>query len=756
MMVDTQEIKKRITCVQIAQKAGLPINREGDRCKSPFHEGHSNTSFVAFNAYWKSFSDDRGGDQIDLWAALFEKGDRGKAIKTLARMVGVQAPVDEEWRKKTQDFCTKAAYFHAQLRPEDLVYLHKRRLTDETIKRLLIGYVEGRIIIPYWKNGYVYDYTARKYEGEPRYKRSGMGLDKAPWGQHTLNREGPVWLVEGTFDAIALDQEGRAVLQTTKPEIDVLRAFPSVILAYDNDEAGLKYTRKVALMLYSARIPFQVAEFNSKDLSDHYARGVEIRDIPLRDGLQAIVSGFQELNDFRRFVRTAARHCDPLYLSDLIDSARQYTEKERKQIEKIATSPPRESEIADEVADNNQIIFRENVGYYMWNGTIWKKRSDNYVKGVIDEICGKIFSTNQRCNAVLNLLKSRVLVDTVFDRKPVLTFTNGTLELETGVFREPRPGDYCSICMSYPYDKDAKAPKWEQFISDIADDDPMRESTLQDISGYILFPDCRHQKMFALIGNGGNGKSVYLEILQKLFGDENCSNVDPQGMTEPFQCIYIKDSLLNVGSEIDSDFTKAEKVLKKVAAGEEVTACYKGMDFVKFYPRCKLLYACNEMPRAAVIKGLDRRLVFIKFPCQFVERPDPKNPLQKKRNLNIIPELLEEMSGIFNWAYEGYKSLSKIGRFTETREQEEYMKQFKEISNPMMVFCEDHDFVGGMTKDEIYIKYTTWCRDTGHKASSRESFYRKFREIMGEKIIKESRPKINGKSKLMLWFGQTE
>lgn len=756
MIVDIQAIKTKISCVDIARKAGLPINRAGDRCKSPFHEGTTNTSFVVFDNFWHSFSDDKGGDQIDLWAALYEKGDRGKAIKALARMVGVTAPVNEEWVKQTQACCNKAAFFHAQLRPEDLDYLHKRRLTDDTIKRRLLGYFDGCIIIPYWKNGYVYDYTTRKYEGEPRYKRSGEGLDKAPWGQHTLNREGPVWLVEGTFDAITLDQEGRAVLQTTKPEIDMLRAFPGVILAYDNDEAGLKYTRKVALMLYSARIPFQVAEFKGKDLADYYASGREIDHINLKDGLQTIIASFQEIDEFRRFARTAARYCDPLRISDLIGSAVQFSEKERKLIERIATYPPSESEMSDEVADSNTIIYLENVGYYVWSGTIWKKVSDTYVKALIDKAYGKFFTTNQRCNAVLNLLKSRVLVDTVFDRKPVLTFINGTLELDTGKFREARPGDYCSICMSYPYDPEAQADKWEKFINEIADDDPMREATLQEIAGYVLFPDCRHQKMFALIGDGGNGKSVYLEILQKLFGDENCSNVDPQGMTEAFQCIYIKDSLLNVGSEIDSDFSKAEKVLKKVAAGEEVTACYKGMNFVKFYPRCKLLYACNEMPRAAVIKGIDRRLVFVKFPCQFVEIPNPKNRLQKKRNLNIIPELLEEMSGIFNWAYTGYKTLMAVSHFTEPREQEEYMKQFKEISNPMMVFCEEHLFEGGLTKDEIYIKYSTWCRDTGHKANTRETFYRKFREIMGKRIIKEDRRTLNGKQTLMMWFGQSE
>ncbi len=755
-MVGVQEIKKKISCVDVAKRANLPITRTGDRCPSPFHKGTNSTSFVCFDDFWYSFSDAKGGDVIDLWAMLFENGDKGLAIKKLAASAGVKVQVDESWKEKIRALCNEVAYYNAQLRPEDYGYLHSRGLSDDTIRDRLLGYDGKGIVIPYWKNDYVYDYTVRRYEGEPRYKRSGKGLDKAPWGQHTLGRGDSVWLVEGSFDALALDQEGKAVLCSTNPELDTLRRFKTVILAYDNDEAGLEYTRKVALKLFTARIPFQMAEFPDKDLAEYYVDGGKMDRIHLRDGLEKLVSEFQELDSFRKFVCQAARSCDRLRLVELIDTGKQFTEKERKTIERIATSAPTESEIADEIIHGNDMVYIENVGFYQWDGVIWRRRSDIYIKSMADVAYGKFFATSVRCTAVCNTLKARLLTDANFNRKPVLTFTNGTLELDTGNFRAARSSDYCNFAMSYPYEPAARAELWEKFISDVADNDHLRIEALQQLAGYVLFPDCRHQKMFALIGDGGNGKSVYLEILQKLFGDENCSNVDPAGIVEDFQRIYLKDSLLNVGSEIDNDFSRAEKVLKKVAAGEEVTACYKGLNYVKFYPRCKLLYACNEMPRAEIIKGLDRRLVFIKFPCQFVEHPDPKNPLQKKRNLNIIPELLEELPGIFNWAFEGYKALISLGNFTETREQTEYMHSFKELSNPIVVFCEECPFEEMMTRDEIYTAYAMWCRDTGNKALSRQIFLPKFREVMGKRIKDESRRKIGDKQPFVLLISPLE
>ena len=107
-----------------------------------------------------------------------------------------------------------------------------------------------------------------------------------------------------------------------------------------------------------------------------------------------------------------------------------------------------------------------------------------------------------------------------------------------------------------------------------------------------------HQKVFILVGSGGNGKSVYLEIIQKLFGAENVTHVEPTGLAAEFQRIRLKDSLLNIGSDINSDFSRGEirEWLLKIADGTSIQACYKGMNHIDFIPRCKLVYACNAMP----------------------------------------------------------------------------------------------------------------------------------------------------------------
>ena len=144
------------------------------------------------------------------------------------------------------------------------------------------------------------------------------------------------------------------------------------------------------------------------------------------------------------------------------------------------------------------------------------------------------------------------------------------------------------------------------------------------------------------------------------------------------------------------------------------------------------------------INGLNRRLRFVNFPCKYVEHPNPKNPLERPRDVNIIPKLLKELPGIFNWAYRGYKLLRTVNYFTDNPDQQSMVKQFETVSNPVAVFCEDMAYNGNVTREAVYSNYRQWCDQTGHKPLSRERFLPKFREAMGEQIVEDKNGSLGG------------
>ena len=774
------KIKQRLSCTEYLSRQGIHI-KSGGRCVSPLRPGAKNpTSFYCETDYWYDFGSATGGDVIDLAAQLQYNGDISLAVRELSMELGIQTDsYNAEWKTDIQNLCNRTAAYHEALTPEDYKYLSERGLTREDADRLMIGrvtdgYLRGRLFLPYFKNGAVVYYATRALPGgafaDNKYMKASLdespSYQHIPWGLHTLNHRNDILIIsEGYFDAVSWEREGYAVLspitgnfsKTQWPDvISACRMFPRVLVIFDNDavsHAGDGFTERTSKKLFQARIPFLVAHTPQgiKDVNDYYTSGGSLQALidSAEDGLRYMAAQYTDPTELKNFIMSINRYTDSTAIaSALFQPALEtrFAPAVLKSIQKSADSAPTESQITDEIIQKHQLLYVNNVGFYEWNGKVWQPISDLIAENYADQAYGKRFATYNRVKAVKNLLKSRSVCDVIFDRNPVLTFQNGTLEIETGTFRDFSQADYCSIIMDYDYDPTARCPQWERFIEDITDEEPRRAENLQFIAGYTLFSDCRHQKVFILVGSGGNGKSVYLEIIQALFGDKNVTHVEPTGLTESFQRIRLKDSLLNIGSDINSDFSKGEirEWLLKVADGTSVQACYKGMNHVDFIPRCKLVYACNALPTAEIINGLNRRMQFIDFPCQFVETPDPSNPKQKPRDINVVKKLNDELPGIFNWAYEGYKLLMQVGYFTDTPEQQTLMHQFEQTSNPVMVFCEDREFNGTVSREDVYFWYTLWCEETGHKPLSRERFLPKFRDCMGDRIKDERRARMKG------------
>ena len=767
------KIKQRLSCIEYLSRRGVHI-KSGGRCVSPLRPGAKNpTSFYCEEDYWYDFGTASGGDVIDLAAQLQYGGDVGMAIRELANELGIQSEnTNSTWKADIQHLCNRTAAYHEALTPDDYRYLSERGLTPEDADRLMIGrvtdgYLKGRLFLPYFKNGAVVYYATRAMPSgsfaENKYMKASNdespSYQHIPWGLQTLSRRNDILIIsEGYFDALSWEREGYAVLspitgnfsKTQWPDvISACRMFQKVLVIFDNDavsHAGDGFTERTARKLFQNRIPFLVAHTpkDIKDVNDYYTQGGSLQSLidSAEDGLRYMAAQYTDATELKNFIMSINRYTDSTAIaSALFQPAleERFATAVLKSIQKSAESAPTESQIVDEIIQKHQLLYVNNVGFYEWNGKVWQFIPDLMAEYYADQLYGKRFATSNRVKAVKNLLKSRTICEVVFDRNPVLTFQNGTLEIETGNFRDFSQADYCSVIMDYNYDADAKCPQWEKFIEDVTDEEPRRAENLQFIAGYTLVPDCRYQKIFCLLGAGSNGKSVYLEIIQALFGARNVSVVSPTGLTKEFERVKIKDSLLNIGKDVSPDFSTGEirEWLLQISDGTLIQACYKGQTHITFQPRCKLIYSMNKAPVASVIEGLNRRLRFIEFPCSFVDFPDKNNSKQKPKDVNIISKLLDELPGIFNWAYEGYKLLETVGYFTDTPEQDEITRQFEEMSDPVSVFCNDFDFEGEKTRDSIYSDYKDWCEETGHKVMSRERFIPRFKDCMGDRIIED-------------------
>lgn len=777
-MFDTNLIKQRITCVDVAQRCGLPIQRAGDRCVSPLREDASNpTSFCVDDDFWYDFSDGRGGDAIDLLAELRHNGDRGAAIRELASITGVtdDNPHDSDWVAYTNHMNAMTAFYNSQLTKTEYDYLRSRGVLEEDADRLMIGRVtdgalKGRLFLPYQHaNGYVCYYATRAMPGSAFQDNKYMKQKRdeycqhIPWGMPTLNRSGNTLVIaEGMFDAISFEISGYPVLSAvtgffSKSQIPMVlaaaRRFSQVFIVYDDDsatsDAGAKFTRRMAELLTRNHIPFIVGTVPTPyhDISEYYAAGGSLKRIvdTAEPGIEYLALKSSTFEELESFVYSIARHTKRSRLDELfarLKSSGRWNDKQLVNLHRSATTAPPENIITDEILKSRQILYIPSIGFYEYLSGVWVRRPDEVIATYADRAYGE-FSTAQRVRAITNLLKTRSLrEDVVFDRQPLWNFINGTLELDTGNFRDHNPNDYCSIQVTYPYNPDAGYESWARFVDDITAGDPKSAEILQFIAGYGLFNDCSHEKGFVLSGNGSNGKSKYLEILRLLFSSvsgNTVTHMPPRAFLDKFQRIQLRDAIFNIAGEIRSDLRDVEEYMKSIISGEPQTACYKSKDYITFIPRTKLVFATNsQLSSEDTSDGLTRRLVLLHFPVTFCDNPDPNDPYQRRKDINIISSLTEELNsgGIFNWVYAGYKLLRTVGYFTETNDQAELIQEFKRSSNPVLVFWEEcsYGYPDEFSNSKIYQDYCQWCSDNGERIMAARVFHREFKKLTRRKF----------------------
>lgn len=155
-------------------------------------------------------------------------------------------------------------------------YLKGRSITKASVEKYLIGYSEKQdmVTIPIFSpDGLCVGMVGRSVEGKSFLNTPGLPKSKTMFNIQRTKAASQVFLVESSFDAIRIEQLGRAAVASlgstvSNKQIQLLKKyFTSIILLPDNDEAGASMNNKLqeALgnIIISGAIPNEY-----KDVSD--------------------------------------------------------------------------------------------------------------------------------------------------------------------------------------------------------------------------------------------------------------------------------------------------------------------------------------------------------------------------------------------------------------------------------------------------------------------------------------------------------
>jgi len=163
-----------------------------------------------------------------------------------------------------------------------------------------------------------------------------------------------------------------------------------------------------------------------------------------------------------------------------------------------------------------------------------------------------------RGKVIVEFCIKQIGISTIEPSKGIICFKNGVLNIDTEEFFNFSPDLHVTNKLEYEYDRTAKCPKWESFLSEVLPDKE-DESVLQEYLGVIFMDRSKFklEKMLFLVGTGSNGKSVVFETITGILGKDNVSNFDLSALTtgsgsgtNAYNIASVDGKLLNYCSDI--------------------------------------------------------------------------------------------------------------------------------------------------------------------------------------------------------------
>ena len=332
--------------------------------------------------------------------------------------------------------------------------------------------------------------------------------------------------------------------------------------------------------------------------------------------------------------------------------------------------------------------------------------------------------------------------------KSLIAFENGVLDLGTGGLRPMTKNDRITNLVPHRYEPSAKSEVVESFLNDISCGDEGTRASLEEIAGLCLYRGAGVGKAAFLVGNGANGKSVYIEALKNLAGAENCSFLDPRNMARnAFQLTAMAGKTANFCDDLSIDaLTKNEiAVLKTAVTGGELPAEVKGGATFSFAPIAFHAFAGNAMPRFLDrSKGLERRLHIVVFGASFTPGSPGFDP-----NMSDKLQSEEAAQALAVLAVTGLRRALAQHALTSTERGEARLEEVRRENSPVYRWCmeetERGELVGKAVQD-AYDDYLEWSRDEGLRSRpSRRKFSTEVSIALGLRTENNGREPITGR-----------
>ena len=205
-----------------------------------------------------------------------------RLIKSMEQDVDISALLNKTLEVKPEfvpfdEVMVRRLHAQAMESPRALRYFEGRQINTSSMDKFLLGYSDKQdmVTVPvHSPDGKILvGFVGRSVEGKEFKNTPGLPKSKVLFNLHRARKYDSVFVVESSFDAIRLDQNGLGAVATlganvSTQQLELMKKyFNSVIVVADNDEAGKKMQERVLTRLQNRAIIVSLPS-RFKDIGD--------------------------------------------------------------------------------------------------------------------------------------------------------------------------------------------------------------------------------------------------------------------------------------------------------------------------------------------------------------------------------------------------------------------------------------------------------------------------------------------------------
>lgn len=413
------------------------------------------------------------------------------------------------------------------------------------------------------------------------------------------------------------------------------------------------------------------------------------------------------------------------------------TDRTKDLVAKVAETLLRENHFATLNGTEEVLIYRDGV---------YSEGGETYIKRLVQRNLQPSEVTRQLVSEIIGQVQRSTYVKHAdfFTESPYLVVQNGLLNTETGKLEPHTPDFYSLSRLPVMFVPGQDCPAFKKFLSEVLylEDTPV----VQEWLGYCLHRGYPAQVAILFVGEGNNGKSTLIQVIQLLLGKDNVSAVSLQELeANRFAKADLFGKLANLYADLPDSALKSVGTFKMLTGGDPIRGERKFHDSFLFVNGAKLTFSCNVVPEVYEdTTAFFRRWIIVQFPNTFDGEKADKGLLKKL----TTPE---ELSGILNFTLEGLARLKANGwRFSNSRATEEVRQDYIRRSSPIRAFLMDAVTMkptGVVSKRDLFAAFVRYCTKMKLAIVTDQTFFRNLPMYFAKNPLQESREDPEGSGK---------